>query len=190
LIRWSSLWLTVMASSHTRDECGRGEVGPPSSMLVRERMRNATPCLRGVESREVGEEQEIGQGVESGGPPISYASSIGGEERQEGVGERVPLIPAHVLTHGHAGDTEDLLEGGGLPLTRARGWLIQHEVERDVKRRVYLSRYREGIPRRVLLGTRDAELWNRGPRIETVRCVTIEAVRDALSREEPREREA
>jgi hypothetical protein len=54
------------------------------------------------------------------------------------------------------------------------------EIEKEIKRKIYLSRYSKGLARKVMLATGNAELWNRGPRITTIRCTSLEAIREEI----------
>lgn len=57
-----------------------------------------------------------------------------------------------------------------------------HAQERETKWSIYSARYSAGRAREALLGTRDAILINRGPRIQTIRCTTLEAMRETLQK--------
>ena len=61
-------------------------------------------------------------------------------------------------------------------------WASREDV---CKEEIYRAKYMaedddDALPRRALLATGRAELWNQGPRIKTRRCVRLEKIRDEL----------
>ena len=57
------------------------------------------------------------------------------------------------------------------------------KAELECKREIYAAKYGSGTPRRALLATGEAELWNRGPRIRTLRNLRLEELRASLTEE-------
>lgn len=58
---------------------------------------------------------------------------------------------------------------------------VWDQNKRILKKPLYRAKYTQcPSARKALLATRQAELWNSGPRIETIRCITLEDIRAEL----------
>jgi predicted NAD-dependent protein-ADP-ribosyltransferase YbiA (DUF1768 family) len=82
-----------------------------------------------------------------------------------------------------------LSKGSGVEAYQARRMVtlpkelitVWDQNKRILKKPVYRAKYTQcPTARRALLATRQAELWNSGPRIETTRCITLEEIRAEL----------
>lgn len=82
-----------------------------------------------------------------------------------------------------------LANGSGLDAFKARKKVMLteeqmehwHSIVSDVKMSIYRSKYAKGtLARKALLRTRNAELWNAGPRIKKIRCFSTEYIRKEI----------
>jgi predicted NAD-dependent protein-ADP-ribosyltransferase YbiA (DUF1768 family) len=82
-----------------------------------------------------------------------------------------------------------LANGTGLDAFKARKAKILSEakmenwniIKDDVKMNLYRAKYARGtMARKALLRTKNAELWNAGPRIQKIRCFSTETIREEI----------
>lgn len=58
---------------------------------------------------------------------------------------------------------------------------VWHDIIYDAKYNICMCKFSQiEIAKSALLGTMEAEIWNIGPRIKTLKCKTLEKVRGVL----------